>query len=70
MSAVLDTHTVLWYLEDSQELSAQARTVIEDAIREARDVVSANGEKEKRGGENCRTKLETSWSIFADAPIT
>ncbi len=38
MSAVLDTHTVLWYLENSKELSAIARTLIEDAIRDARDV--------------------------------
>jgi PIN domain nuclease of toxin-antitoxin system len=38
MSAVLDTHTVLWYLENSQELSAVARTTIEDAVRDARDV--------------------------------
>jgi PIN domain nuclease of toxin-antitoxin system len=38
MSAVLDTHTVLWYLEYSQELSAIARTTIEDAIRDARHV--------------------------------
>jgi len=38
MSAVLDTHTVLWYLENSQELSAIARTTIEDAVRDARDV--------------------------------
>ncbi len=38
MSAVLDTHTVLWYLENSSELSAVARATIEDAIREARDV--------------------------------
>ena len=38
MSAVLDTHTVLWYLENSKELSAVARTTIEDAVREARDV--------------------------------
>ena len=38
MSAVLDTHTVLWYLENSKELSAVARTAIEDAVREARDV--------------------------------
>ncbi len=38
MSAVLDTHTVLWYLENSQELSAVARTTIEEAIRLARDV--------------------------------
>jgi PIN domain nuclease of toxin-antitoxin system len=38
MSAVLDTHTVLWYLENSKELSAVARTTIEEAVREARDV--------------------------------
>ena len=38
MSAVLDTHTVLWYLESSQELSAVARTTIEEAIRDARHV--------------------------------
>lgn len=38
MSAVLDTHTVLWYLENSKELSPLARTTIEDAIRNARDV--------------------------------
>jgi PIN domain nuclease of toxin-antitoxin system len=38
MSAVLDTHTVLWYLENSKELSARARTAIEDAIRDTRDV--------------------------------
>jgi PIN domain nuclease of toxin-antitoxin system len=38
MSVVLDTHTVLWYLEYSQELSSIARTTIEDAIRDARDV--------------------------------
>src|SRR6266705_311104 len=35
MSAVLDTHTVLWYLENSKELSPVARTTIEDAIRDA-----------------------------------
>jgi hypothetical protein len=33
MSAVLDTHIVLWYLENSQELSSVARTAIEDAVR-------------------------------------
>lgn len=33
MSAVLDTHAVLWYLENSKELSSLARTAIEDAIR-------------------------------------
>jgi PIN domain nuclease of toxin-antitoxin system len=38
MSAVLDTHTILWYLENSPELSAVARTAIEDAVRDARDV--------------------------------
>jgi|SRR5208282_784820 len=38
MSAVLDTHTVLWYLENSKELSAPARTTIEDAIRDGRRV--------------------------------
>jgi len=39
MSAVLDTHTVLWYLENSKELSALARVTIEEAIRDARDVL-------------------------------
>ncbi|HWF14211.1 MAG TPA: type II toxin-antitoxin system VapC family toxin [Candidatus Acidoferrales bacterium] len=38
MSAVLDTHTVLWYLENSKELSGVARITIEDAVRDARDV--------------------------------
>lgn len=38
MSAVLDTHTVLWYLENSKDLSATARTTIEDAIRDGSDV--------------------------------
>jgi PIN domain nuclease of toxin-antitoxin system len=38
MSLVLDTHTILWYLENSRELSSAARTAIEDAIRDARDV--------------------------------
>ena len=38
MSAVLDTHTALWYLGNSKELSAVARTTIEDAVRDARDV--------------------------------
>jgi len=38
MTAVFDTHTVLWYLENSQELSRVARTTIEDAVRDARDV--------------------------------
>ena len=35
MSAVLDTHAVLWYLENSKELSALARTTIEDAVGDA-----------------------------------
>jgi PIN domain nuclease of toxin-antitoxin system len=38
MSAVLDTHTVLWYLENSKELSITARTVIEESVRNARPV--------------------------------
>jgi len=38
MSAVLDTHTVLWYLENSSELSAVARKTIEDAVQDARHV--------------------------------
>ncbi len=38
MSLVLDTHTVLWYLEGSQELTSIARTAIENAIGDARDV--------------------------------
>jgi len=38
MSAVLDTHTVLWYLENSKELSAAPRTTVENAIRDARHV--------------------------------
>lgn len=38
MSAVLDTHTVLWYLENSKELSPVARRTIEDAIRDGRQV--------------------------------
>jgi len=38
MSAVLDTQTVLWYLENSQELSGVARTTIEDAVHDAREV--------------------------------
>lgn len=32
MSAVLDTHTVIWYLENSQQLSSLARTTIENEI--------------------------------------
>ena len=35
MSVVLDTHAVLWYLENSDELSLLARTTIEDAVRNA-----------------------------------
>jgi PIN domain nuclease of toxin-antitoxin system len=38
MSAVLDTHTVLWYLENSSELSALARKTIEDTVQDARHV--------------------------------
>jgi PIN domain nuclease of toxin-antitoxin system len=38
MSAVLDTHTVLWYLENSSEFSALARKTIEDAVQDARHV--------------------------------
>ncbi len=38
MSAVLDTHTVLWYLENSKELSPVAHATIEDAVRDAHDV--------------------------------
>jgi PIN domain nuclease of toxin-antitoxin system len=38
MSAVLDTHTVLWYLENSQELSTVARITIENAVQDGRDV--------------------------------
>jgi|SRR2546423_8587016 len=38
MSAVLDTHTVLWYLENSKELSRVALTTIEAAIRDSRHV--------------------------------
>ncbi len=38
MSAVLDTHAVLWYLENSSELSSLARATIEDAMRDGRDV--------------------------------
>lgn len=38
MSVVLDTHAVLWYLENSNELSSVARTTIEDAVRNARPV--------------------------------
>ena len=38
MSAVLDTHTVLWHLENSKELSEFARRTIEDSIRDGRHV--------------------------------
>lgn len=38
MSVVLDTHTALWYLENSKELSAPARKTIEDAIHNGRYV--------------------------------
>lgn len=35
---VLDTHSVLWYLEGSRELSAAAREKIEGALAQGRDV--------------------------------
>jgi PIN domain nuclease of toxin-antitoxin system len=35
MSVLLDTHSVLWYLENSEELSSVARATIETAIRDA-----------------------------------
>jgi PIN domain nuclease of toxin-antitoxin system len=38
MSAVLDTHAVLWYLANSSELSPLARTTIEGAIRNSEDI--------------------------------
>ncbi len=38
MSAVLDTHAVLWYLENARELSNLARTTIEDAVRNGHSV--------------------------------
>lgn len=38
MSAVLDTHTVVWYLENSPRLSAVARSSIESAIESGRGV--------------------------------
>lgn len=38
MSAVLDTHAIIWYLEDSAELSARARSTIEGAIQDGRSV--------------------------------
>lgn len=38
MTAVLDTHTLLWYLENSKELSGSARAAIEDAVRKAQRV--------------------------------
>lgn len=38
MSAVLDTHTVLWYLENARDLSALAKSTIEDSIRNGREV--------------------------------
>ena len=38
MSAVLDTHTVLWYLENSKRLASTARTAIEDAVRDGRNI--------------------------------
>jgi len=38
MSAVLDTHTVLWYLENSKELSTFARSTIESAVGNGKPV--------------------------------
>ena len=38
MSALLDTHAIIWYLEDSAELSARARSTIEGAIQGGRSV--------------------------------
>jgi PIN domain nuclease of toxin-antitoxin system len=38
VSVVLDTHAVLWYLENSKELSLRACETIEGAIRQALDV--------------------------------
>jgi len=38
MNVVLDAHTVLWYLENSNELSAVARSTIEEAVRDAGEV--------------------------------
>jgi PIN domain nuclease of toxin-antitoxin system len=38
MSAVLDTHAVVWYLQDSKQLSPLARRTIEDEIRSAHDI--------------------------------
>lgn len=35
---VLDTHAVLWYLDNSPRLSATARTAIEDAVLRAEPV--------------------------------
>lgn len=38
MSLVLDTHVVLWYLENSRQLSARACETIEKSIRQGRNV--------------------------------
>lgn len=38
MSAVLDTHAIIWFLENSSELSSHSRSTIEDAIRGNRHV--------------------------------
>lgn len=38
MSAVLDTHTVLWYLENSKELSTVAREAIQNALHDGNRV--------------------------------
>jgi PIN domain nuclease of toxin-antitoxin system len=33
MRYLLDTHTVLWFLEDSEKLSEQVAMVIEDFVK-------------------------------------
>jgi len=38
MSVVLDTHSVLWYLQNSPDLSGRARATIEEAIQRGQDV--------------------------------
>jgi PIN domain nuclease of toxin-antitoxin system len=38
VSAVLDTHTVLWYLENSRELSTIARATIQESVRDGHPV--------------------------------
>lgn len=38
MRLVLDSHTVLWYLENSGELSTKANAAIDNAVDEAEDI--------------------------------